>query len=526
MEMRWYLEILQRRKWVIVLTTIMTVVVAGLGSYLMTPIYSASTMVRIAQMQDNPIYYDDLSYSVRLMNTYTRLLKSNPFLEEVIQRLGLNISPEALAKRIKAEALGETELLKITAESPDPREAMEVANMLGALLVEQGQKVYSGQGKTLKEMLGEQLTIVEESLREDRALLQSLLNDNADEETAARIQDLNTRIRSQEEIYATLLQEYNTAQVGEEMRANSISVVEPAITPKAPSKPRTKLNVTLGALVGLVGGIGLAFLLENLDLTLYSLDEVGAAGGLVSGSISRTPKRNPQGIIVLELDGPSSAGEAYRILRTSILSVASRIARKVLLITTVGPPGVKSRVLASLAAAMAQAGQKVVLVDADFREPRLHQLFDLSNELGVSNIIDDHSGVETALQETKIQGLKVLTSGPVPPNPARLLGSPKMQELVWELAIEADMVLLNTPPISHAADVAALAPIVDGVLLIADRDQAAGKPIQRALQEMDKVGAKVLGLLVDGAKAPDGVYYPRYRYLTSGPKSVPEFGLR
>lgn len=528
MEMRWYVEILQRRKWVIVLTTVMTTAVVGLGSYLMTPVYSASTMVRIAQMQDNSIYYDDLDYSVRLMNTYARLLRSGPFLEEVIQRLDLSVLPEDLAKRIKVEALDETELLRITAESPDPRQAMEIANMLGTLLIEQGQKLYSGQGKTAREMLQEQLTIAEENLREDRALLQSLLNGSTGEDQDMTIQDLNTRIQSQEETYAMLVHEYNKAQVGEEMRANSISVAEPATTPKGPSKPRMKLNVTLGALVGLVGGIGLALLCENLDSTLHSTGEVEAATRWpVLGSIPkfRTPKRNRRGIIVLELDGPSSAGEAYRILRTTVLSVASRTAKKVLLITSVEPAGVKSRVLASLAAAMAQAGQKVVVVDSDFRHPSLHQVFDLGNELGLSNVILDLSRVYTALQETKIPGLRVLTSGPLPPNPAELLSSPKMQELVWELAIVADMVLLDTPPILDGADAAALAPIVDGVLLVAARDQATGTHIQRALQEMDKVGAKVLGLVFDKAKTRDGEYYPRYRYGTASAESVLEFGL-
>lgn len=529
MEIGWYAEILQRRKWVVALTTVMTVAVVGLGSYLMTPLYSASTMVRIAQMQGNSIDYDDLSYSVRLMNTYVRLLRSGPFLEEVSQRLDLNTLPDELAKRIKVEPLGETELLKITAESPDPRQALEIANMLGTLLIEQGQKVYSGQGKTAGEMLQEQLTIVEENLREDRALLQSLLNDSTGEDQAVRIQDLNTRIRSQEETYAMLVHEYNRAQVGEQMRANSISVVEPAITPKAPSKPRTKLNITLGALVGLVAGIGLALLFENLDSTLHSAGELEAAAkGPVLASIPkfRIPRRTRRGILVLELDGPSSAAEAYRILRTTILSVASRTPKKVLLITSVEPGAVKSRISANLAVAMAQAGQEVVVVDSDFRDPCLHQVFDLGNELGLSNVIPHPNRVYTALQETKIQGLRVLTSGPLPPNPAELLGSPKMQELVWELAIVADMVLLDSPPALAAADAAVLGPIVDGVLLVAAGDQAAGRRVQRALKEMDRVGAKVLGLVLDKARARDGDYYPRHRYVTASAKSVPELASR
>ena len=648
MEIRLYAEILQRRKWVIVLTTIIAVTVVGVGSWLMTPTYSASTMVRVAQVQDSSIDYFDLNYSVRLMNTYAHLLRSGAFLGEVIQRLDLNILPEELTKRIKVEPLVDTELLKITVQSPDPRQAMEIANTLGTLLIEQGQKVYSGQGKTPREMLQQQLTIVEENLREDRALLQSLLNDNTGQHQVERIQDLNTRIRSLEETYAMLLHEHNRAQVGEEMRANSISVVEPAITPNAPSKPRIKLNITLGALVGLAGGIGLAFLLENLDPTLHSRHESeavakdpvlgsidsfqaqlaereAAVGGLRAqlsenegeveglraqmierentidrfreqlaewgaavrglkaqlsekerelealraqmieregtidslqvelaereaavgdlraqlsererelealraqmieregtidslqvelaereaavGELRAQLRRSRRWVTVLDLDVRSSAGEAYQILRTGFLSLSSRIPKKMLLITSVEPGVGKSRLLANLAAGMAQAGQRVVVVDSDFRHPSLHQVFDLSNELGLSDIIVDRSRVDTALQETKIEGLRVLTSGPLPPNPVELLGSPKMQELIWELAVEADMVLLDSPPILSVADATVLAPIVDGVLLVVAREEATGRSVQTALQEMDEVGAKALGLVFSKAKAPDG----------------------
>jgi len=243
----------------------------------MTPVYSASTMVRIVQIQDRSIDYFDLNYSVRLMNTYVRVLRSRPFLEEVIQRLDLNTWPGNLARRIEVQVLADTELLEITAESNDPRQAMAIANTLATLLIEQRQKLYFGQGKTAREIFQEQLTIMEEKRREDRALLESLLNDNTGQDQAGRIQDLNTRIGIQEQTYAMLLNEYDRARVAEAMRANSISVVEPAIVPKAPSKPRIKLNITLAALVGLAGGTGLAFLFENLGPAIHSVHDLGGS---------------------------------------------------------------------------------------------------------------------------------------------------------------------------------------------------------------------------------------------------------
>lgn len=281
MDIQHYVDILERRKWVVLLTALVTVYIAGLGSYLVTPIYSASTMVRIAQIQDGVIDYADLNYSARLVNTYAHVLRSRPFLEEVIQRLDANASqqdpdlrPEDLARKIEVEVLAETELLRITAESTSPTQAMEIANMLATLLIEQGQRVYAGQGKTAREILGEQLVIVEESLARDRARRQSLYADNSGQVEAGTIQGLSAKIQIQEQTYAMLLNQYEEARVAEAMRANSISVVESAIVPKTPSRPRIMLNIALGFLVGLIGGMGLAFFFENLD-----------PGGVLCGSV-------------------------------------------------------------------------------------------------------------------------------------------------------------------------------------------------------------------------------------------------
>ena len=279
----------------------------------------------------------------------------------------------------------------------------------------------------------------------------------------------------------------------------------------------------LGALVGLVGGMGLAFLFENLDPTLHSADDLEAAANVpVLGSIPefKTPRRSRRGKIGLDLDARSPAAEAYRILRTSIFSVASDWPAKMLLITSAEPGAGKTTVLANLAVVMAQAGRRVVVVDSDLRHPCLHQVFDLPNELGLSNVDLDLNRGDTALQETKIQGVRVLTSGPLPPDPAELLGSPETQRLIWQLATEADVVLLDSPPILPVADATVLAPILDGVLLVAARDQATGRRIQRALQEMDRVGAKTLGLVFNKAKAGDGdYYYPYYSDVTEGEES-------
>jgi len=436
MEIREYLKILQRRKWVAILTTLVTVTVVGLGSYLQQPIYSAAATVRVAQASSGSVDYVDSMYAERLMSTYVEIAKSRSLLEEVIERLALPILPGDLAEQIKFEVLANTELLRITVADRNPARAKAIADALAALLVEQSRTTQQG-------------------------------------------------------------------------RQFSVTMVAPAVQPDTPTGPRTKLNIALGTLVGLAGGIGLAFLFENLDPTLHSADDLEAAAGVpVWGCIPNfaIPRKSRHGTIPLDGDGQAPASEAFRILRTNVLSSASGTPPQTILIASAEPGAGKSTVLANLAAAMAQAGRKVVVVDSDLRHPCLHQVFDLPNEMGLSSIIHNSSGVDTVLQATKIQGVSVLTSGPLAPDPAELLGSSKMKDLVQELAQESDIVLFDAPPLLAVADTAVLATMVDGVLLVAARDQATGKRVQRTLQQLGRIGARVLGIVFNKAKAGDGDY--------------------
>jgi succinoglycan biosynthesis transport protein ExoP len=500
MELLSYIEILKRRFWVIAVTTIVTVAIVGLGSFLITPVYSASALVRIAQIQDGSISYYDLNYSERLMNTYVELLDSRPLLEQVIQRLNLSLTSKDLADSIQIEVLSNTELIKLTVESTNPGLAMEIANMLGALLIEQSDNLYYGQGKSALEILQEQLTIVEDNLAEDRARLQSLLNEDAESDQVGAIQDLNNRIHVQEQTYSMLLNEYEQARLTEAARANSISIAEPAITPDAPTKPRKVLNITLGALVGLVGGIGLALLFENLDLAIYSADElekvakVPLLGSIPNLNISGKP---PNRAFLLMGNRQSGSREAFRILRTNLHAQILREAARKLLITSAEKGVGKSTVLVNLGVAIAQTGRKVVIVDSNFRHPCLHEVFGVPNDWGLSTIITRprRTSSVTQLAKTKFPGVSLLTSGPLPPNPAERISSLQMQKVLAELSLETDFVLLDSPAILDYADSAALASMVDGVVLVAARGESTERGFQKALQQLDTVGAKLLGVI-------------------------------
>jgi capsular polysaccharide biosynthesis protein len=264
--METYLEIFGRWKWVIILTTLVTFAVVTVGTFLMPPAYSASATLRVAQARSGSIEYVDYMYAERLMNTYVEILRSRPILEETIQRLHLGMTPQDLAKRIKVEALADTELMRISVEDGNPWRTRDIANTLAALLIEQSQSLYTGGSRSAREILEEQLEVIESNLAQDRVSLESLMNRAGS--AGAEIDALTNKIALEEETYAMLLSQYEQARVDEAMRANSISIVEAAIEPEAPSSPNKRLYIMLGGLVGLAGGVGLAFLFENLETRL------------------------------------------------------------------------------------------------------------------------------------------------------------------------------------------------------------------------------------------------------------------
>jgi capsular exopolysaccharide synthesis family protein len=172
------------------------------------------------------------------------------------------------------------------------------------------------------------------------------------------------------------------------------------------------------------------------------------------------------------------------------------------LITSVEPGAGKSTILANLAVALAQSGRRVIAVDSNFRMPSLDRIFGIPDEFGLSNAIFEGKRFGSGLRDTRIPGLRVLASGPLPPNPAELLGLPKTRELIGDLATEADVVLLDSPPLLDFVDAAVLAPIVDGVVLVVARGRVSGKQVQNAVTQLANVGVSQLGFVFN--RAEDG----------------------
>ena len=215
----------------------------------------------------------------------------------------------------------------------------------------------------------------------------------------------------------------------------------------------------------------------------------------------------------------SPISEAYRTLRTNVEFTSVDSKTKKIMITSSGPREGKSTTAANLAVSIAQAGKSVLVIDADLRNPTQHKLFELGNFEGLSNfLVQDEEG-QNFIKQTAVPGVRVLTGGPIPPNPAELVGSQRMKRLIEEVSEQFDVVLIDTPPIIAVTDAAILAQEVDGVILVLASGEVNKEYAQRAKEQLDKVGAKILGAIINKADMKTSEYYYYYYYHgTDDPK--------
>ncbi len=500
MEIRGYINILWRRKAIIILTAAVTLVVVAIGTYLATPVYEALSVLRVATSTGTQaISSVDYMYTDRLMNTYVEIATSRPVIIELIQRLGLNQPPS-----IKAEIVPNTELIKITVEHTNPQIAATAANTLAEILIAQSNQLYSGGEKSSQEILGEQLAQMQSDIEVARQDYEKLLIQTP--EDTEKIRTASQSLALKQKIYETLLQQYEQARVKEAMRANMVTIVESAVVPQAPAKPRVALNYVLGLLVGLVGGIGLAFIFENLDTTLYTVDEIESVTEL--HTLAKIPKASKKQIDISQ-DGSSPVAEAFRNLAANIQLIDHQQPRKVLLFMSAEPKQGKSMIVSNLAFALAEEEKKVVVVDCDMRLPKIHSLFHLSNQYGLKDVLERKTGLIKSLQKSQSGSVTVLTSGPLSDHPSQLLASPQMAKLIEKLSQKFDYVLLDTPAFLAVADIAGLAHYVDGLILVVRRAHARREAVQAVGKFLALFPDKVIGRIVN--QTDDNINYSYYQ---------------
>ncbi len=320
---------------------------------------------------------------------------------------------------------------------------------------------------------------------------------------------LEREVQSARQIYDSLLQRAKETGVSTELRTSNIRVVDEAELPRAPVFPRKLLNLLLAILGGGVLAVGLVFGLEYMDDRVRTPDDIKAHLGLsFLGLVPLIPPKEMNGSAPLLDQGvPANFGEAIRTLRSNLLFSSADEGTRFVCVTSTGPGEGKSLVSANLALALAQSGQRVLLVDADMRRPTQHEQFQQTAEPGLSNFLVGNAKASEVVQKTSSPGLWLLPAGKVPPNPAELLGSKRFKEFLATLPEHFDWVIVDSPPVLPVADSAIVANAVGSVLFVVGAEMASRRAAGAALDQLEASGARLAGAVLNRADVHNHSYY-------------------
>lgn len=374
-------------------------------------------------------------------------------------------------------------------------------------------------------------------LREEAKLQESIAQTRQEilslEERSTDFTTLKREVDTNRELYDGLLQRMKEVGVAAGIADNNISVVDRARIPNSQHSPRVPLNLALGLLLGLFAGVGLAFLFEMLDDTLKTSDTLEKLlGKPVLGVIPKVSDRQAGGseVGLMTFHQPTSAlAEAYRSMRTALMFSTGDGAPKVMHFTSAGPGEGKTTTSVSTAINFAQTGANVLLIDADLRNPSLHKIFNAPNHKGLSNYLSGAEQPAEVTQPTGVKGLFLMSSGPIPPNPAELLHGPRMVDLASLGAKRFDYVIIDSPPILGLADALILGDVAQATLLVVSANSTRQGAVEAAVKRLYHSRANLLGTVMtkfDISKAGYGYGYGYdYQYTYSygaGPDTAGE----
>jgi succinoglycan biosynthesis transport protein ExoP len=337
---------------------------------------------------------------------------------------------------------------------------------------------------------------------------------------SAKIDGMLADAKRMEKLCDMLDSRIKEVRVTEDVGALNISVLEYAKPPTAPIKPKRSTVLFEALVLGLMLGGGLAYLRDWLDHRLNSVDEIREMLGLtLLGVLPNMPGREVASVRgqKVQLDPMSEVAEAYRTIRTAIYFGAPDGKAKTMLITSPAPGDGKTTTASNLAIAMAQAGQKVLLLDADFRKPNLHKIFALDGPAGITEVIAEKATLADTIKPSGIPGLSVLPCGPLPKNPSEILNSRAFSKLVEQLEESFDHIVIDSPPVMPVSDARILGALCDLTVLVLRAQKSTRRVSVQARESLSSVGARILGVVVnDVPKSRGGYGYYNYGYYQYG----------
>jgi capsular exopolysaccharide synthesis family protein len=477
-----------------------------------------------------------------LANTYAEFMRTSSFKHRVASELvGITMSEKEVGEALSTKYVPDTQFFRITATHPDSNVAQVLANTAAQVLIventvrkqaqleqlqaQRGRSSAQNQQRLLEveKALEDELVSYNDQIKSLQTQITALQQDTQSEENKQRIQNLRQELISLQSSRVEVLNSLVRAQSEPgDSSDNSVSDSDTAVVVDA--APLSTIPVSRGIIertllafaVSLVAGIGLAFFLEYLNYTIPTSEALEAIYGMpVQSVIGRVPgrwrKEKDQAGLITVSEPHSPLAEAFRALRIGVQTAGLDSPIRSLLVTSAVPHEGKTFVAANLAVSLAQNGSRVILVDGDLRKPSLHHVFGLLLEPGFTNaMFHQQLDLTSFLQQTCVENLQVLTCGPIPPNPAELLGTQRVARMMAQLEEHADIIVYDSPPVVVATDAIVITPWVDGVLQVVLADGTRIDLVLRCKAMLDQVGAHILGPVLNRVKSSDSGQYASY----------------
>ena len=497
-------------KWLIVFFTLLATTSAFVISRQMTPVYEASTTLLIdqapaSQTSDNSA----IAASERLARTYAQLLTKRPVIDETLRRLELGTDLENTGTNIRVQLVEETQLVELKVQNTNPILAAELANTIVDVFTEQNEAFQAGRFAASKASLRAQLDAVSEQTQAHEAAIANLGAPRIGNRIA-ELERLQTELAQYQASYSNLLQSYEQVRTAEAQTISNVIQVEPAEPPSQPIRPRILLNTLLVGMAGAMVALGIVFLIEHLDDAIRTTEDVERVLQVpVLGYIVKSDelgRKSKEGALLAEAQNSASA-EAFRLLRTNIELLGEP---SIIFVASPGPDEGKTTVASRLAATIGNGEKKAVLIDADFRRPGLHETFGVPNELGLSDMLTDDLEPRKATKSLENYRFKLITSGSRVDDPAELIRSTRLSEVLAQLREQFDMVIFDGPPFL-ATDALILASRLKSVLLVMEPGRTREADARTILKQLGRAQVDLLGVVLN--KAPKSRAYAQGAYL-------------
>ena len=351
---------------------------------------------------------------------------------------------------------------------------------------------------------------------------QTLLNNTKSEavnlnERSVQYGMLKREVETNRNLYNALVTKIKEQNVTEQIQTVNVWVVEEAKVPEAPSKPNKRRNILLGIILGLFGGVGLAFFLEYLDNTVKLPEDIEERFGQpVLGLVPLVDPKDKPNEEILMTEARAAFAESYKTIRNAVQLSAFDAPPKKILVTSMSPQEGKSTTALNLGIAFGQANKRVLLIDADLRRPRIHKILHLENDKGLSTYMTGTSDIHI-VQKNNRNNLYIMPAGPVPPNPSELVGSKRFMTMLDELSETYDAIVIDSPPVLSVSDSLLISKVVDGSILIARSAKTTHDTFFKGLKQLQDISAKVLGVVINAVNLQKSGYgyYDSYQYYYS-----------